>query len=394
MEYTLMHQDKPVLSMEIDESTGTVAAIGDVFAPKRVPVGVGAKDSVVDRGGLNDWWTGRAIPASRSGLREALEAMKVSSPQILLTKCYGLSLSDQYWAKPESADLRWKDINFFDNAFSEDVGNILFGQIPKGDTFSLMSPDNTSDGWLRKKWKIVGGKRCLVKGGSGATRQEPYNEALASELMRRLGVSHVPYTLTLIEEYPYSVCADFITSETELVSAWHIIQTRKKSNNVSAYRHFLDCCHALGIPGAGDSIDKMLAVDYIIANEDRHFNNFGAVRNADTLEWIGLAPVFDCGTSLWFDKPNTMIRPLATSPSKPFRASHDEQIKLIGDFGWFDPSSLGGIGDAFSDILSGSPFIDDARRDALCYGLEKRAERLTQYIRGRQKTRSTGQRER
>jgi hypothetical protein len=56
------------------------------------------------------------------------------------------------------------------------------------------------------------------------------------------------------------------------------------SRNVSAYQHFIDCCHTLGIPGARDSIDKMLAVDFIIANEDRHFNNFGAVRNADTLE--------------------------------------------------------------------------------------------------------------
>jgi hypothetical protein len=72
------------------------------------------------------------------GLREALEAMKVSSAQVLLTKCYGLSLSDQYWAKPESTDLKWEDVNFFDNAFSEDVGNILFGQTPDDDAFSLM----------------------------------------------------------------------------------------------------------------------------------------------------------------------------------------------------------------------------------------------------------------
>jgi hypothetical protein len=194
--------------------------------------------------------------------------------------------------------------------------------------------------------------------------------------MRRLDVPHASYSLTLIDEYPYSICEDFITTETELISAWHIIQTRKRGNNISPYRHFLECCDDLGIRDAGENLDKMLTVDYIIANEDRHYNNFGAIRNADTLEWVGLAPVFDCGTSLWYDKPITMIRPLAKSPSKPFRGNHDDQIKLIGGFDWFDLSVLGGIGEAFSDILTGSPFIDDARRNALCHGLEKRVDIL------------------
>ena len=40
-----------------------------------------------------------------------------------------------------------------------------------------------------------------------------------------------------------------------------------------------------------ERFNKMLKVDYIIANEDRHYNNFGFIRNADTLEWLGLAPV-------------------------------------------------------------------------------------------------------
>ncbi|MDR2163733.1 MAG: hypothetical protein LBO70_07340 [Clostridiales Family XIII bacterium] len=38
---------------------------------------------------------------------------------------------------------------------------------PKDEAFYLMSPDNTSDVWLRKKRKIIDGRRCLIKGGSG-----------------------------------------------------------------------------------------------------------------------------------------------------------------------------------------------------------------------------------
>ena len=114
---------------------------------------------------------------------------------------------------------------------------------------SLMSPDNTSDGWLKKKWKIMDGKRCLIKGGSGATQQEPHNEVLASSIMKRLDIPHVEYSLLIEDDYPYSVCEDFITPDTDLISAWHLMQTVKKPNHVSVYQHYLDCCKAFGIPG-------------------------------------------------------------------------------------------------------------------------------------------------
>ncbi|GJM72564.1 hypothetical protein HMSSN036_47800 [Paenibacillus macerans] len=85
---------------------------------------------------------------------------------------------------------------------------MLLGKGVSGESLSLMSPDNTSDGWLKKKWTLLNGKRCLVKGGSGAIQQEPYNEVLASRLMERLGIPHVSYTLLEQENYPYSVCED------------------------------------------------------------------------------------------------------------------------------------------------------------------------------------------
>ena len=61
--------------------------------------------------------------------------------------------------------------------------------------FDLRSPDNTSDGYLKKRWKIIGGKRCLLKAGSNPFMQQPFNEAAASLVAQRLGIPHVPYTL-------------------------------------------------------------------------------------------------------------------------------------------------------------------------------------------------------
>ena len=67
---------------------------------------------MIDKVALTSWWRRRAIPASRDGLRQALEEMGIALPEILLEKCWGLSLSDQYWICPKGSDLRWEDVNF------------------------------------------------------------------------------------------------------------------------------------------------------------------------------------------------------------------------------------------------------------------------------------------
>ena len=74
--------------------------------------------------------------------------------QELLDKCYGLSLSDQYWILPKGERIAWEAINFFDHSFSEDVGNLLFGHGSASTSMSLVSPDNTSDGQLMKNGRL------------------------------------------------------------------------------------------------------------------------------------------------------------------------------------------------------------------------------------------------
>ena len=146
-----MHKNIAVAELLIDEAVAAIVKVGNVYHPEHISVGVAIKNGIPDRKALHDWWMGRSIPASHSGLREALDVLHISSPQFLLTKCFGLSLSDQYWVKPISKNAEWKGINFFKNKFSEDVGNALFGKTPDSGDINLMSPDNTSDSWLKKK---------------------------------------------------------------------------------------------------------------------------------------------------------------------------------------------------------------------------------------------------
>lgn len=379
--YLLMHKKIPVVELTLDDTSCVIIDITKVMNPEHLPVGVTVKNSAVDKVALTRWWRRRAIPACRDGLSQALDELDIALSEILLEKCYGLSLSDQYWICPKDSELRWEDINFFDNPFSEDVGNILLGHASSSDSISLVSPDNSSDGWLKKKWAIIDGKRCLLKYGSGAFQQEPYNEVIAASIMKRLHIPHVGYSVTIQKDKPYSVYEDFITADTELISAQHLMESRKRPNHLTKYQHFVECCESVGIVEITDFLDRLLTVDFLIANEDRHFNNFGVIRNAETLEYVGMAPIYDNGTSLWYNTAAHLIKPMALSiPSKPFKDTHGEQITLVRSFDWLDASALDGIADEYNELLVSSPFVDEVRRETLCEALDARIRLLKEII--------------
>lgn len=380
MNYVLMHKKIPVAEINLDKQTSSISTIGGVFSEDHVPLGIPIKKGKVDRGSLNEWWRSRSIPASRVGVEQLLETLNITSTKTLLDKSFGLSLSDQYWICPTNSNLKWDDVNFFHNTFSEDVGNLLFDMEYEGNDIDLLSPDNTSDGWLKKKWKIIDGKRILIKGGSGATQQEPYNEVFASKVCERLGIPHIPYSLMIQEDYPYSMCENFINPDTDLISAWYVMQTEKKQNHVSVYQHYLNCCERLDIPNMEDFLDRMIVLDYLIVNEDRHQNNFGVIRHAETLEFIGASPIFDSGTSLWHSKPLSLIGSNRKINCKPFKNNHEDQIKLVQSFDWFEPSALHDIETVFYDITKDSLFIDGTRRDRICFAFRDRVDMLVEFV--------------
>lgn len=120
----------------------------------------------------------------------------------------------------------------------------------------------------------------------------------------------------------------------------------------------------------------MITTDYIIANIDRHYNNFGFIRNADTLEFKGIAPIYDSGTSLWFNKADKMITPDKPIEAKPFKQTQEKQIKLVEKFDWLNFSALKGFEEEASAILAKSDYITDQRRTLICNGIKQNINNL------------------
>jgi len=116
MDYTLMHKDIPVVDMEIPSDVGRIVRLSNLQTPNHLPLCINTKLGM-NLKAINAWWIGRSIPATRDGLKAALETLHISDTSMLLEKCYGLSLSDQYWICPKYSGLKWREINFSTTIF-------------------------------------------------------------------------------------------------------------------------------------------------------------------------------------------------------------------------------------------------------------------------------------
>lgn len=382
MEYILMNKNRSLARIKLSIN-GHIEDVIDVYDQKAFPVGICTntiKNKELIKARLDKWWSSRAIPLSRKNVSDILVKYNISAPTVLVQKGFGLSLSDQYWIKPINSNMTWSEINYFDNSFSEDVGKIFFSYEDDLDihNIQLLSPDNTSDGVLRKKWVIADGYRYLIKGGSDTFNQEPFNEVIASKILKLLGFTNfVKYTLyDDFENGICSACKNFITKDTELVSASNIMEITPKTNE-TLYEHYINTLKQLGLLNASEFLDQMIVLDYIINNVDRHWNNFGIIRDVNTLKFIQVAPIYDSGSSLWYNRQTKLVG--QTELSKPFYNQHELQLKLVQNWSQFDFNRLKNIKDIVYDILRKNDLSDANRNITICNALQERIQIISQY---------------
>ena len=137
----------------------------------------------------------------------------------------------------------------------------------------------------------------------------------------------------------------------------------------------------MGVPDVEHALDQMMALDYLIANEDRHFNNFGLLRDPDTLEWLGPAPIYDSGSSLGYDKLTPQIRSGRNISCKPFKKTHQDQLRMVTSFDWLDLSKLDGVDQDIREVFAGAEeFIDKERVEAIVASVNQRVQLLATFI--------------
>ena len=286
---------------------------------------------------MQQWIKNRAIPVHRSQIRDILVENNCRTPEDYLFKNLGLSMTDSYWFKPAGSGLTWDTVNLYDNAKK---------QIAFGHEYSF-SPDASLGGQMPKYIDLNGREVRLVKSTRAFSGLQCFNEVIASCVHRRQGwKNYVPYEagFDLETETAYASCPLFTNRSVEFVPAYELMYSEKQPQDMSDYDFYISVCEKNGIADARGFMDYMTLSDFALTNTDRHLNNFGILRDPDTLGFISMAPIFDTGNSMFYNNMRISV-PLSRSqildvPITAFYSREEQMIKRITDRNCVDISLL------------------------------------------------------
>ena len=303
--FILKHKDHDVAILQL-------SAIGDIenyeiINPARMPF-LGSKDEHH----LHAWWKNRALPEGRARLISLLKQHDCKSPSELLMKNLALSLTDAYWLSPAELDLSWDDVNLFKNGdktihFHSSDGRVHYSN----------QKDTSLGGNLDKYSHRIDGVWYLNKYSDSKYKDglQNINESFATLLHKQQNFKeNVPYTLDT-DSNGISICrCEYFTDEnTELIPAFEVTggyDPYSEYDGQKEYEKFIKTCADFGLDRdyVQSFLDYMIMTDFIITNSDRHWHNFGILRDVETLKFISLAPIYDNGNSMFYDIYSPMNR--------------------------------------------------------------------------------------
>ena len=246
--------------------------------------------------GVREWLRKRVIPQNRELVGQILASLGLDINDLkgIIDVCKGLSLNDSYWVTPVSFEGHFYEYNLYQNRFSEALSLIAY----TGGRYSTKkfrtSPELTTQGMLRKAWRFSGSKGIwLYKGGTEGfanSGNEPFCEYYACQVAERMGINAIHYELENWKGILASKCRLFTNIDTAYIPIGRIVRSGGINACIEYYRDLGEEFY--------QQLVSMLVFDAVIINEDRHFGNFGILRDNHTGKIVAPAPVFDNGLSL------------------------------------------------------------------------------------------------
>ena len=293
--YELRIYDTTLLTFEltIDEAVGYSLEIKHINEPRVLfPL-----DLDLTGDGVLKWLERRVIPKNRTFVEQILRSfgLSIGNTKGIIDVCKGLSLNDSYWIVPEGFQGTFAEYNLYENRFSEILSLVAYTGITQSDAAFSTSPELTTDGMLPKAWRFIDSEGIfLYKGGTSGfanSGKEPYSEYYASQIAEAMNLNAVRYELENWKGILASKCKLFTDINTAFIPIGRIVRT----GGLGAVIKYYD---ELG-GNYADAIRDMLVFDALIYNEDRHFGNFGLLRDNKTGEIVAPAPIFDNSLSLF-----------------------------------------------------------------------------------------------
>ena len=374
--------------VKINPFSGRIEYVLEVYMPEELPIGC-----VEDGTGLAQWWNMRAVPDTRRGIQQQLKLLREETSQSLMLAAYGLSLTDHYWMQPVSRELYWKDINFFENEFSDELGNLLTdtGKINVDGHISCFSPASSVNGEMKKKWVIRNHTRYLMKINTNDYGQQAVNEKIVCRLHERLGwENYTPYEIEMVRiagtQVPASLSPLFTSLKTELVSAYQLIKNYKIPNDQSEYEAIINAATENGMEEqkVRNQLEYMILTDFLLSNTDRHYNNFGFLYSSEKHKFIKMAPIYDTGNCLFYDKDLIPVKSgLLDIKVNSFSKKEVNMLAYVQNKELINLSRLNGFPEEVKELLMTYTEMPEERADKLAETVVKKIEYLQLFQSGK-----------
>lgn len=292
--------DVTVLSFNLDES------IYDVVHPELLPFLI--RDSIIDTNncmGIRDsmhnyqilmnFFSSRSLNVKRENAKKILNVLNLSQRDDYDTKlkimvlCKALSMTDNYWITNDK-DERWETVDLRNNHLNEAISQIALLGKSLTVTGNVRTPELTGQGIYAKAWFREGKELYLYKASTEYGRESEV-EVAVSDILDRTNISHVKYEGISKDGRFCCKCKNIAMEDMSLVPAEDVISWCTRTN-----RSFNSLVKRIG----SEDFYKMVVLDYLISNPDRHSQNWGFYMDNKTGELKGMHPLFDHNNA--FDK--------------------------------------------------------------------------------------------
>lgn len=222
----------------------------------------------------------RSIDTGRTNSRLLKKALGIKNDETIALYANGATITDNYWFKPKRSKLKYKDISFDGDIYSDLALKgelIVYPKTPK------LTPEITTPGSYEKCWKKINNEWWLYKQGN---ENEIFSELFCSKLAQLLNIKTASYER--IDSY---------IKTKNFASKYNFEPMISIAGEDDSYDNVFNCLYNININIAKEYL-LLIWFDTLVNNVDRHNENCGILRNRKTGEIVSLAPNFDNNLAL------------------------------------------------------------------------------------------------
>ena len=236
----------------------------------------------------NMWLETRAIDSHRANSRLLKKALRLKEKDDVSTVIHvnGATITDNYWIKPTDSKLTYADIRFSDDYFARLALKGTYDSFNRAaNTKHSRTPELTNTGSFEKCWRLIDGRWWMYK---SANHDEIFSELFIARFGAALEMNMAVYER-----------GDKCVKSLDFTDGAYVNFEPASSfmGDNDDYEDVIIMLQEL-CPQAIPDYIRMIFLDTIVANPDRHTANFGLLRDTGTGELLGLAPLFDHNMAL------------------------------------------------------------------------------------------------